>query len=680
MKTDKQSKFKKILKEQEGGASNYELDLDRYDNKYIQDQIRNKCLLTEPRLDITDHRNLPFNIYTNLLKDLMNRGCANSRRIGNIPYITPDDEINMMFLNTISAFPINLRDRLSIVNNGTNYIFHGDSNYKISRTISTGTGSGAIILKLEKKEEDIHDSLPQELVLKLIPIDYNSYYNYTPLTFQHISRKSLPTPVGNSRYYHYTQEQYDSLLFDISYQGHNKINLEKFHITAADLDDFKNEMVQNIICKTILSEEDNDTLIENYNYIYINVDGKKYGGILMESLGGSLNDYISANNETILQDDKFANALLKYLETLALLKTNQHRFNHSDLKVQNIFYIYNDRTGQLKLKLADLDKASITYNGIRFINGKFISKKFDPTTTIPYIKQVFTLQENQFLAINESLWSEFKIEFDQLYLRYGFFPAPPFYDILMLFICLRAHFYEKEGEFVEYCIEKGIKSKIESYLLVEIDIIEHTNSISGQAGQAIIEAGGNFGKIVLHSLINNQIHIPLGFPNDDAIELKQVNLSPNLKLVLVKPKSYKTKEKVTKKLGFLSSTTWESQDDKKNYIFYTANEKAEKYPGIVKTNRYSSKGYTGRSYLYEWDYLRLEIVRDESDRVTNVTRNGSGGTVNDTTDQSLVNRFKGLFYGKGGGINNRKLSKKKSSKNSKKKSSKNNKKKTHKTK
>ena len=679
MKTDKQSKFKKMLKEQAGGASNYVLDLTRYDNKYIQDAIRNKCLLTNPALDISNPTNLPFYIYTNLLKDLMNRGCANSRTIEDLPIITPDDEINMMFLNTISAFPIDLREKLSIVNNGTDYIFSGDSNYTIGRTISTGTGSGAIILKLEKNE-GIHDTLPQELVLKLIPINYSSYYNYTPLTFQHITETPLPVPLGNSRYYHYTPEQYDSSSFDISYRGFNLIQTERLNITATDLDDFKNEMIQNIICKTILPN-DNDILIENYNYVYINVGSKTYGGILMESLNGSFNTYISDNLGTILTNNKFRIALSEYLFTLNLLKASQYRFNHSDLKVENVFYKI-DQSGDIKLKLADLDKASITYNGIRFINGKFISKKLNPTTLIQRLKRVFTF-EDRFLKINEGITSDIGIEVDQLYLRYGFFPAPPFYDILMLFICLRAQFYSKSDEFLEYCRQetdnihnRSIKLQIESYLPYEINIIEHTNSIDAQAGQAIIDAKGNFGTIVFRSLINNNIPIPLNFTNSEDHELKQVNLSPHLKLVLVEPKTYQNRATVSKFFGLFSSRTWESQD-KKNYIFYTGNEIAERYPGIVKTNRYSSKGLTGFTYLYEWDHPSHEIVNHEPDRVNTEARNESGGTVNDHNVPSLLNQLKGLVF-KGGRINNRKLSKKRYSKNNKKKSSKNSKKKSSK--
>ena len=627
---NKYLRLKKIYEEQHGGANNPNLDLRRYDNKYIQEQIKEKCLLTKPNLDIRDRNNLSFSVYTRLLKDLMNYGSNESRdMINNLS----DDEINIHFLNTISAFPLDLTDTLNIQKRGEAYEFQGPSNYTIDSVISAGTtGSKAIILKLKKKREaHIHESLPQDLVLKLMPINFSSYYNYTPLAFQHISERSLIT-LTDPRYHHYTLDKYRTISLDENYQGYNHINgREQLHITAADLDDFKNEMVQNIICKTILPE-DNDTLIENYNYIYINFNGRMYGGILMESLEGSLDTYIhrGRNKEAMLTNYIFSNALVEYLDTLALLKTPQHRFNHSDLKIQNIFYALRE-DGSIKLKLADLDKSSITYNGVRFINGRFINKKIDTKVRIPIT--VFDRGEENYVTINKSLPRYAGIEVDQLYLRYGFFPPPPFYDILMLFIGLRAHFYEilpqflnysngqllrveeegveEEGEGVEEEVYQDarenpdIKDKIESYIPGDIDIHTITRNIQEAVGRAILDAGGDFGTIVLRSLVDNQIPIPLGFTDgpmlDGDIIHRNVSLSNRLKLVLVEPKIYNNLESQTKFWGlfFTSSKTWKSIDGE-NYIFYTGNSSVSK-DLVVKTSRYTSSSF----FLYEWDKPRL---------------------------------------------------------------------------
>ena len=119
------------------------------------------------------------------------------------------NERNLNFLNTISAFPADLRDTLSIVKDGhydngkTKYKFNGYSNYEISGTISDGTtGSEAIILNLNKVNG--HESLPPDLVLKLMPIDITTYFNYHSIIISTCFRYSLnPSLVtSNPRYYH----------------------------------------------------------------------------------------------------------------------------------------------------------------------------------------------------------------------------------------------------------------------------------------------------------------------------------------------------------------------------------------------------------------------------------------------------------------------------------------------
>ena len=83
-------------------------------------------------------------------------------------------------------------------------------------------------------------------------------------------------------------------------------------------------------------------------------------------------------------DDEYKNEIDKMLneinKTLTIFKTNENMFTHTDMKLENIFYrnIKKDDTSIFKsLKndsyttkyfIADFDKSSITYNGIRFYN------------------------------------------------------------------------------------------------------------------------------------------------------------------------------------------------------------------------------------------------------------------------------------------------------------------------
>ena len=607
------SKYIQLKSYQFGGGNNPKLDLNRSDNKYVQDKIKEKSILTNSELDIEDQNNLPFLEYEKLLKDLMKTG-SNYSGIK-----IPDNELNLNFLNTISAFPIDLREKkfdlrekkLKIVKEGnyedgkTKYKFIGDSNYGISGTISDGsTGSSAIILKLDKVRG--HDSLPRDLVLKLIPIDYDSYNNYTALSFQHIS--DAPTPfsiLSEKRYYKYTNDYYNNIALDKNYKGSNKLaNGDELHISVSDFDDFKNEMVQNIIYRHILGSECIN-LIKYYNYLYIDIDEVTYGGILMENVDGSLDTYIDENNETILTNDIFSNSIKSYLDEIKKLKLSKYRFNHSDLKVQNVFYKLEG--DQLILKIADLDKSSITFNGIRFMNGKNISKLFD---LLNDKLSPFKIDEaNKYAQIGTGKTRHAGLEWEQIFLRYSFFPAPPFFDILMLFICLKIQFYDKIPEFIKYSSEKNLLNKINSFLPDAYENIKDLTS-SIDSGSERFKMETDFGIIILGTIISNQIKIPLNFKDEEIDEHTQklVELSKEHKLVLVKEDNYSVFQRDEKYGGFAVSNTWKNTNN--NIIFYTGNVSPPK-DKIVKTNRYT-QNFVLRISLYEWDYMNKEIVEEAS--------------------------------------------------------------------
>jgi len=606
------NKYLKLKINQKGGAMNRELDLDRNDNKYIQELVLRKSILIAPELNIEDSNNLPFSDYQKMLVDLMKYGTSQEDILK-----IPENELNLNFLNTISAFPADLRSNINIVTDGNEngknkYKFTKNINYEISNTISDReTGSNAVILNLRKING--HASLPESLVLKLMPINFKEYYNYTPLSFQHISDTSLDkSMVGmNPRYYQYTPSYYENISFDKNYKGFNNLGGEQLHVTATDLDDFKNEMIQNIICKNILGE-DNKNLINYYNFMYITIDGNIYGGILMERVDGSLDKYILDNKNTILTNDKFRKSLIKYINELKKLKNAYYRFNHGDLKLQNIFYKEED--GELIFKIADLDKSSITFNGIRFINGKLISKSFDflKGGLVP-----FDIRDNN-IHIPDRISGYAGIELEQIFLRYSFFPAPPFYDFLMLFICLKIYFYNKISEFLEYIIAgedlNSVTNLLNSFLGDGQSIIKMTEPINEASQNLVGET--NFGDIVFGTLISNHgfMGIPLNFeyPHEER-EHNIVRLSQNLKLVLTTTSSkYIIDQKFVKSL-VNRSITWKSNDRHVNKIFYTGNTEPPVFD-IVKTNRYTNKRVL-LTILYEWDYIGsspgVQKLRDE---------------------------------------------------------------------
>ena len=116
----------------------------------------------------------------------------------------------------------------------------------------------------------------------------------------------------------------------------------------------------------------NNILKNNPNYLYqydaFFCNENKSGYNITElANSGDLSDFINKDT-TIINDSVLLNILQQVFTPLFILKDPLYMFNHSDLKPRNVFVNVQD-DGKFICKLADFDKSSIFWNGIRFYNN-----------------------------------------------------------------------------------------------------------------------------------------------------------------------------------------------------------------------------------------------------------------------------------------------------------------------
>lgn len=125
------------------------------------------------------------------------------------------------------------------------------------------------------------------------------------------------------------------------------------------------------------------------NRIALHLDAfvcNRVGYIVQEfATHGTLGDYIRSTFKTLTLQE-FDNSLVKIVrdlfETLDLLKNKSNQYNHGDLKADNVLMSLDNR-GQIIAKISDFDKSSITWKGVRFFNGRYLSEYHAHPSNIP---------------------------------------------------------------------------------------------------------------------------------------------------------------------------------------------------------------------------------------------------------------------------------------------------------
>ena len=265
----------------------------------------------------------------------------------------------------------------------------------------------------------------------------------------------------------------------------------------------------------------------------------------MEKIDGTLYHLLKnqvESNKMINRDGVNENFLLEfsyYIDSLAYLKNNINRFTHTDLKSQNVFYrtvvpvVAEDggaAAAQVPINqflIADLDKSSVTYKGIRFYNGKLTSKMVNLQDLNTFFNQITEEisktkifgEDNSFVILPESLFRvTFRgIETEQLLMRYSIIPFIPYFDFITLYCEMKFLLNSDQEKVLD---DSSIHHQINSFQNSGSLLKELTPTL---AGSDIDHS--NFGKIIFQLMIRNQTKIPLSTnfivkePNVRYIEL-----------------------------------------------------------------------------------------------------------------------------------------------------------------
>lgn len=140
-----------------------------------------------------------------------------------------------------------------------------------------------------------------------------------------------------------------------------KKQTRKEKLIAIGGDNFSNQTCVHMILNTIL--KDNPNYVYQYDAFYCGNNGYNVTEFATQ---GDLSKFLSEKSDDVteifLQD-----LLTQVLTPLSILKSDLFSFVHADLKARNVF-VSLDKAGQPIYRIADFDKSSIFWKGLRFYN------------------------------------------------------------------------------------------------------------------------------------------------------------------------------------------------------------------------------------------------------------------------------------------------------------------------
>ena len=156
-----------------------------------------------------------------------------------------------------------------------------------------------------------------------------------------------------------------------------KFTDNSYNILSTGSSGFKNQTTVHMALNNILG--DNPNYLYQYDAFYCGNQSKKEMEVInYKNTGynitelsehGDMSNYIN-NIMGEINDDILVDMMRQILTPLFILKQDMYLFSHSDLKTRNVFVGRNSEGGPV-YQLADFDKSSIFWNGIRFYNNVY---------------------------------------------------------------------------------------------------------------------------------------------------------------------------------------------------------------------------------------------------------------------------------------------------------------------
>lgn len=425
---------------------------------------------------------------------------------------------------------------LDFINNFTNYITVDDVTHckalfenKLPYIMGSIIGKGKVGQIALLTYKDI------SLIIKSIPTSAPRYLSIRILDHPGLR---LGTPEGVLR---------DSINSSKDYwKIYNVDGVRK--IIAVGGDNFSNQTCMHLILNIILGNS--LYYIRQYDAFYCG--GLGYN-VIEYCNSGDLHGFLEDNP---INDDLIFGALSHIIAPLSVLKHPMYNFNHSDLKVKNVF-VHKTNEGFI-FKIADYDKSSITWKGLRFYNwsenyGTAVPIKIEKD---PKGSDVYVLQSMISL---------------QLYTMHNPYGVPMSYDIYTLIISLL-----------------GVNNVWKKYIngeLPRLKALMH-RLFTGELYYVIMgKIAQDHGAVSSISHINTLIN-GMYLQYDVSYVYSMVGVNPP-------PLYIKESEELRVTVSKDSHICLDSCQ--------TNPERSPTYKTCT-TNNYSKTGFTGSSTMYNWDY------------------------------------------------------------------------------
>ena len=249
--------------------------------------------------------------------------------------------LNLDFINNFKSLFLFESDCLCRPLRGT-----AKSTDVIKKIRQFGKGNAGVAYKIEIKEQIDGRQVSRDYIAKTVPITPSSLPDYIKLELYRFA--SLDRTIMDN----IPSLFYNCFKFSDGTEG---------IINAKFDNNFYNQSCMHLILNRILEPYK----IKNYIYQYdAFVCGDLGVNIMDIAEYGDLSNYLDNLEDDKITDDLLFDIVRQVLNPLSILKCNQYGFVHADLKCKNVF-VGKSATGPV-FKIADYDKSSIFWNGVRF--------------------------------------------------------------------------------------------------------------------------------------------------------------------------------------------------------------------------------------------------------------------------------------------------------------------------
>ncbi len=229
--------------------------------------------------------------------------------------------------------------------------------------------------------KDLNKSYDEYEKFNIFKIEDNKYSNvmlsvasdnFSNQTIMHMILQNILEPFGNNNFI----KQYDALL---CYNTVTEFTESSWYEFLKSNTYYAANMIGNALNYKNAS-------IDGLNFMEIANGGDLYGHLfeIQKERFSKIRTTSDLDKENNFENlGKFLNTMIiQLLKPLSILQHPRYSFIHGDLKTKNVFV--NNTSNGFVYKIADYDKSSITYNGIRFYNEgntavKMVNKLFPPS-------------------------------------------------------------------------------------------------------------------------------------------------------------------------------------------------------------------------------------------------------------------------------------------------------------